>query len=133
MVNDTISDMLTRIRNGNLVGHKVVKVNYTRLSYLLTRLLKNEGFIRGYETVLKDGQKFIFLYLKYYSTNPQRPVIRGLQRVSKPGLRIYVNKNQIPVIFGNQGIAVLSTSRGILTSLEAKELGVGGEVICYVW
>ena len=133
MVNDTISDMLTRIRNGNLVNHKVVKVNYTRLNYSLTRLLKSEGFIRGYETVIKDAQKYIFLYLKYFSTNPRQPVIRGIQRVSKPGLRIYVNKNQIPVIFGNQGIAILSTSRGILTSLEAKELGVGGEVICYVW
>jgi small subunit ribosomal protein S8 len=100
---------------------------------MLTRLLKVEGFIRGYETVKKENQKYIFLYLKYYSTNPKRPVIRGIQRVSKPGLRIYVNKNQIPTIFGNQGIAILSTSKGILTSLEAKELGVGGEVICYVW
>nr|YP_009131358.1 30S ribosomal protein S8 [Trachydiscus minutus]AIB04117.1 30S ribosomal protein S8 [Trachydiscus minutus] len=133
MVNDTISDMLTRIRNGNLVNHKVVKVDYTRLNYMLTRLLKAEGFIRGYETVKKENQKYIFLYLKYYSTNPKRPVIRGIQRVSKPGLRIYVNKNQIPTIFGNQGIAILSTSQGILTSLQAKELGVGGEVICYVW
>jgi len=133
MVNDTISDMLTRIRNGNLVRHKVVKVDYTRLNYMLTKLLKAEGFIRGYETVVKDKQKYIFVYLKYYSTNPTRPVIRGLQRVSKPGLRIYVNKNQIPVIFGNHGIAILSTSRGILTSIEAKELGVGGEVLCYVW
>ena len=133
MVNDTISDMLTRIRNGNLVNHKVVKVDYTRLNYMLTRLLKAEGFIRGYETVKKDNQKYIFLYLKYYSTNPRRPVIRGIQRVSKPGLRIYVNKNQIPTIFGNQGIAILSTSKGILTSLQAKDIGVGGEVICYVW
>nr|YP_009550449.1 ribosomal protein S8 [Eustigmatophyceae sp. Bat 8/9-7w]QAA11386.1 ribosomal protein S8 [Eustigmatophyceae sp. Bat 8/9-7w] len=133
MVNDTISDMLTRIRNGNLVNHKVVKVDYTRLNYMLTRLLKAEGFIRGYETVKKENQKYIFLYLKYYSTNPKRSVIRGIQRVSKPGLRIYVNKNQIPTIFGNQGIAILSTSNGILTSLQAKELGVGGEVICYIW
>jgi len=133
MVNDTISDMLTRIRNGNLVHHKVVKIDYTRLNYMLTRLLKVEGFIRGYETVIKNNQKYIFIYLKYYSTNPVRPVIRGIQRVSKPGLRIYVNKNQIPIIFGNHGIAILSTSKGILTSIEAKELGVGGEVICYVW
>lgn len=133
MVNDTISDMLTRIRNANLVNHKVIKVDYTRLNYMITRLLRNEGFIRGYETVLKDNQKYLFLYLKYYSTNPRRPVIRGIKRVSRPGLRIYVNKNQIPIIFGNQGIAILSTSKGILTSLEAKELGVGGEVICYVW
>ena len=133
MVNDTISDMLTRIRNGNLVHHKVVKIDYTRLNYMLTRLLKVEGFIRGYETVIKDSQKYIFIYLKYYSTNPVKPVIRGIQRVSKPCFSIYVNRSRLPVIFGNQGIAILSTSRGILTSIEAKELGVGGEVICYVW
>ena len=132
MTNDTISDMLTRIKNGNLVGHKVVKVDSTRINYQLIKLLRAEGLIRQYETVIKNGRHFIFVYLKY-STNPTRPIIRGLKRVSKPGLRVYVNSNQIPTILGGQGIAVLSTSKGIMTNFKAKDLGIGGELLFYIW
>lgn len=132
MTNDTISDMLTRLRNGNLVGHKVVKINSTRINYKLIKLLRAEGLIRQYETVLKDGRQYIFVYLKY-STNPNRPIIRGLKRVSKPGLRVYVKSNQIPMVLGGQGLAILSTSKGIMTNQQAKELGIGGELLFYIW
>lgn len=132
MKTDTISDMLTRIRNGNLVGHKVVKIDSTRMTYHITRLLRTEGFISQYETVVKEGRRYIFIYLKY-SSNPTRPLIRGLKRVSKPGLRVYVSNNQIPIVLGGQGIAILSTSQGIITNIQAKELGIGGELLCYVW
>jgi small subunit ribosomal protein S8 len=132
MTNDTISDMLTRLRNGNLVGHKVVKINSTRINYQLIKLLRAEGLIRQYETVLKDGRQYLFVYLKY-SNNPIRPIIRGLKRVSKPGLRVYVKSNQIPIVLGGQGLAILSTSKGIMTNQRAKELGIGGELLFYIW
>lgn len=132
MKTDTISDMLTRIRNGNLVGHKVVKINSTKMSFSLTRLLRSEGFIHQYETVTKNGQRYIFIYLKYLQDS-NKPLIRGLKRVSKPGLRVYVASNQIPSVLGGQGIAILSTSRGILTNVQAKKQGIGGELLCYVW
>ena len=132
MKTDTIADVLTRIRNGNLVGHKVVKVDSTRLTYELIKLLKAEGFVRQFETVIKNQKRYIFVYLKYI-TPTNVPVIRGLKRVSKPGLRIYFRKNQLPVILGGQGIAILSTSLGLLTNNQAKKLGVGGEVLCYIW
>nr|YP_009550741.1 ribosomal protein S8 [Eustigmatophyceae sp. Mont 10/10-1w]QAA11676.1 ribosomal protein S8 [Eustigmatophyceae sp. Mont 10/10-1w] len=132
MTIDTISDMLTRIRNGNSVGHQVVKVNSTRINYRICRLLKSEGFIRQFETVIKEGKRYIFIYLKYENES-KKPIIRGLKRVSKPGLRVYVRKRQIPLVLGGQGLALLSTSQGILTSLQAKKLGIGGELICYIW
>lgn len=132
MKTDTISDMLTRIRNGNLVGHKVVKIDSTRMTYNITRLLRAEGFISQYETVIKEGRRYIFIYLKY-TNNPTRPLIRGLKRVSKPGLRVYVNNNQIPSVLGGQGIAILSTSQGIITNIQAQQLGIGGELLCYIW
>lgn len=132
MTTDTISDMLTRIRNGNAVGHQVVKINSTRLTYQISRLLKAEGFIRQFETVVKEGRRYIFIYLKYESES-KKPIIRGLKRVSKPGLRVYVGKKQIPLVLGGQGLALISTSQGIVTSLQAKKLGIGGELICYIW
>jgi small subunit ribosomal protein S8 len=132
MTIDTISDMLTRIRNANLVGHQVVKINSTRVTYRICQLLKSEGFIRQFETVVKNERKYIFIYLKY-EYESKKPIIRGLKRVSKPGLRVYVGKTQIPLILGGQGLALISTSSGILTSLEAKKFGVGGELICYIW
>jgi small subunit ribosomal protein S8 len=132
MTNDTISDMLTRLRNGNLVGHKVVKINSTRLNYQLIKLLRVEGLIRQYETVIKDGRQYLFVYLKY-SNNTTQPIIRGLKRVSKPGLRVYVKSNQIPIVLGGQGLAILSTSKGIMTNQTARELGIGGELLFYIW
>ena len=132
MKTDTISDMLTRIRNGNLVGHKVVKIDSTRMTYNITRLLRAEGFISQYETVIKEGRRYIFIYLKY-TNNPTQPLIRGLKRVSKPGLRVYANSKKLPKVLDNLGIAIISTSKGVMTNLKAKELGIGGEVLCYIW
>ncbi len=132
MTNDTISDMLTRLRNGNLVGHKVVKINSTRINYQLIKLLRAEGLIKQYETVIKDGRQYLFVYLKY-SNNTTQSIIRGLKRVSKPGLRVYVKSNQIPIVLGGQGLAILSTSKGIMTNQTARELGIGGELLFYIW
>jgi len=132
MFNDKISDMLTRIRNANLVKHKVVQIPATKMNYQIAKVLRAEGFIKQFETVIKDKQRYLFLYLKY-SEKKQKPVITGLKRVSKPGLRIYVTSQQIPTVLGNQGIAILSTSQGILTNYQAKRLGIGGEVLCYIW
>lgn len=132
MTNDTISDMLTRLRNGNLVGHKVVRIDSTRLNYELIKLLRMEGFIRQYETVIKNNRRYIFVYLKY-STTSNKPIIRSLKRISKPGLRVYVNRNQLPTVLGGQGLAILSTSKGILTNFKAKQLGIGGELLFYIW
>ena len=132
MVNDTISDMLTRLRNANLAKHQIVEVPATRMTRNIANILLEEGFIQNFEEVGETFNTQLLVSLKYKGKTRQ-PIITALKRVSKPGLRIYVNKNQIPIIFGNHGIAILSTSRGILTSIEAKELGVGGEVICYVW
>jgi len=132
MVNDRISDMLTRIRNAALVRHKVVLIPSTKVNYQIAKVLRAEGFIKQFEMVKKEGNKYLFLHLKY-SGRKQSSVITGLKRVSSPGLRIYVSKNEIPTILGNQGIAVLSTSKGILTNFQAKKMGIGGELLCYIW
>ena len=132
MVNDKISDMLTRIRNAALVRHKVVLIPSTKVNYQIAKVLRAEGFIKQFEMVKKEGNKYLFLYLKY-AGRKQTSVITGLKRVSAPGLRIYVSKNEIPTILGNQGIAILSTSKGILTNFQAKKLGIGGELLCYIW
>ncbi len=132
MVNDRISEMLTRIRNANLVHHKVVEIPFTKLNYKIAKLLRSEGFLKQFETVIKDKKRYLFLYLKY-TEKKNKPILRVILRVSKPGLRIYINNHEIPTILGNQGIAILSTSKGILTNIQAKKLGVGGEVLCYVW
>ena len=131
MVNDKISDMLTRIRNAALVRHKVVLIPSTNVNYKIAKVLRSEGFIKQFEMVKKEGNKYLFLYLKY-AGRKQTSVITGLKRVSSPGLRIYVSKNEIPTILGNQGIAILSTSKGILTNFQAKKLGIGGELLCYI-
>lgn len=132
MFNDKISDMLTRIRNANLVKHKVVRIPATVMNYKIAKILRMEGFIEQFETVIKDKKRYLFLSL-IYSKRKQKPLITGLKRVSKPGLRIYVNSKQIPTVLGNRGIAILSTSKGILTNSQAKRLSVGGEVLCYIW
>jgi small subunit ribosomal protein S8 len=132
MVNDQISDMLTRIRNANLARHKVVQIPATKMNYQIVKVLRLEGFIKQFETVIKDNKKYLFLYLKY-TGKKQKPIITALKRISSPGLRLYVTKQQLPVVLGNQGIAILSTSKGILTNSQAKELGIGGEILCYIW
>ena len=128
---DPIADMLTRIRNASMVYHESVDVPASNLKKELARILKQEGFIRDYRIIDDGKQGVVRLYLKY-GPNKQR-VIAGLKRISKPGRRVYARRDQIPRVLGGLGIAVLSTSKGVMTDKEARRQGVGGEVICYVW
>ncbi len=130
-VTDPIADMLTRIRNANAAGHDQVSVPASKLKAEIARILKEEGFIQEWTWVHDGPQGTLRITLKY---GPKRErVLRGIRRVSKPGLRVYVRRPEIPRVRGGLGIAILSTSRGILTDRQARRLGVGGEVLCYVW
>jgi small subunit ribosomal protein S8 len=132
-MSDPIADMLTRIRNAGMARHKRVDVPASKLKLEIARILKKEGFIASYKYVDVEGkpQGLIRVYMKY--TPSDEPVISGLQRVSKPGLRRYCGYGEVPRVFGGMGISILSTSRGIMTGREAKKIGVGGEVLCSVW
>lgn len=132
MVTDNISDMLTRIRNANMVKHQIVKIPFTKMSLAITEILKNEGYIENFENFKENNKEYLLISLKYMGKNRQ-PVISKLKRVSKPGLRIYTNSKELPTVLDNLGIAIISTSKGVLTNLKAKELGVGGEILCYIW
>ncbi len=128
---DPIADMLTRIRNANTVSRDVVEMPSSRVKRDIARILKEEGYIRDYEVVADRKQGILRLHLKY-GPNKQK-AITGLKRISKPGLRVYANKDNIPKVLGGLGIAVISTPKGIMTDKDARREGVGGEVICYVW
>jgi len=132
VVTDTISDMLTRIRNATMVKHQIVEVPATKMSLAIASILKEEGFIDDYETYTEKNRKYLLISLKYTGTSRQ-PVICKIERISKPGLRVYANSQTLPVVLDNLGIAIISTSKGVMTNLKAKELGVGGEVLCYIW
>ena len=132
MTTDIIADTLTRIRNANLVRHQIVRVIKTKITLSVVKILKEEGYISSFDEIEISNKKYLLLCLKYHSQKRQ-PIITGIKRISKPGLRIYVNKNNLPNILNNLGIAILSTSKGILTNTKAKKLGIGGEVICYIW
>lgn len=132
MVNDTISDMLTRIRNANMVRHQIVQIPSTKISLAITNILKEEGYIEDFESYSENNRKYLLLSLNYIG-NSRNPVICKLQRVSKPGLRVYSNATQLPKVLDNLGIAIISTPKGVMTNLKAKELGIGGEVLCYIW
>ena len=132
MVNDTISDMLTRIRNANMVKHQIVELPFTKMSNNIAIILKEEGFIEDFEIYTENLNKFILISMKYQGAE-RIPVISKIKRVSKPGLRIYSNKNSLPNILGNLGIAIISTSQGLMTNIKARKLGIGGEVLCYIW
>lgn len=131
MNTDPIADMLTRIRNANLVSHETVEMPSSKLKVELAKLLKDEGYIVDYST-RQDG-KFTFLniVLKYDEKN--KPVITNLQRISKPGLRSYSKSKNLPQVFGGLGIAIISTSKGLMTDRKARKEKLGGEVLCYVW
>ncbi|MFW5985938.1 MAG: 30S ribosomal protein S8 [Halanaerobiales bacterium] len=130
-VTDPIADMLTRIRNANNTGKDTVDIPASKLKTNIACTLKDEGFINEYKILEKYPQNDIRIYLKYGEDD--RKVISGLKRISKPGLRVYVNKDEIPSVLGGLGIAVLSTSRGVMTGKEARDNKVGGEVLCYIW
>ncbi len=134
MLSDPVADMLTRIRNANMVFKKTVDIPASNLKKEICEILKREGFIADYKFIEDGKQGILKVFLKYKGDRRNRiRVINGLVRVSKPGRRIYVSKDRIPRVKGGLGIAVLSTSKGVLTDKEARELGVGGEVICYIW
>ena len=132
MVPDTISDMLTRIRNATMVKHQIVQIPVTKMSSAITKILKEEGFIEDFESYEENKREYLLLSLKYNGKS-RKSVISKIQRVSKPGLRVYANSKELPKVLDNLGIAILSTSKGVMTNLKAKQLGIGGEVLCYIW
>lgn len=131
VMTDPIADMLTRIRNANMVGHEKVEIPGSNMKKAIADILKSEGFIRDAEFIPDNKQGIIRVFLKF-GPNSER-VITGLKRISKPGLRVYAKSNEIPRVLGGLGIAILSTSTGIMTDKEARSKQVGGEVLCYVW
>ena len=132
MVNDTISDMLTRIRNANMVKHQIVQIPLTKMSLAIAEILKEEGYIEDFESYTENKKNYLLISLKYNGKSRQ-PVICKIERVSKPGLRVYTNSKKLPKVLNNLGVAIISTSKGVMTNLKAKELGIGGEVLCYIW
>jgi len=131
VVTDTIADMLTRIRNANAMHYTEVSVPASKLKVELARILKEEGFIEDYKIVDNDVQGNIVLKLKY-GKNKER-VITGLKRISKPGLRVYVKSEEVPKVLNGLGIAIISTSKGIMTDKQARQNNLGGEVLAYIW
>ncbi len=132
MVTDTISDMLTRIRNAHMVKHQIVQIPATKMSVAIAEILKEEGFIDDFENYFENQKNYLLISLKYQA-HSRLPVISNISRVSKPGLRVYSNSKKLPKVLDNLGIAIISTSKGVMTNLKAKELGIGGEVLCYIW
>ena len=128
---DPIADMLTRIRNANVVKHETVDVPASNIKKELARILLEEGFVRGYDVIEDGKQGIIRIQLKYGQTGER--VISGLKRISKPGMRVYADKHEVPRVLNGLGISIISTSKGILTDKQARKENVGGEVICYVW
>lgn len=128
---DPIADMLTRIRNANTVGHKSVEIPASKMKKSIAQILLDEGFIENYEVISDNAQGTIKVDLKY-GPNKEK-TIYGIKKISKPGLRVYAKADRVPKVLGGLGIAILSTSHGVITDKEARKLNVGGEVICYVW
>jgi small subunit ribosomal protein S8 len=129
---DTISDMLTRIRNASIVKHQTTNLPATKLTRSIATVLRQEGYVGDYEEVGEGIDKKLVLTLRYKGKNRQ-PIVTALKRVSKPGLRVYSNHKDLPKVLGGIGIAVISTSSGIMTDREARKQGLGGEILCYVW
>lgn len=135
-VNDPIADMLTRIRNGVSAGHSQVAMPSSKIKLEIAKILKDEGFIEDYEVAEdeKSGFKVLRLKIKYVGERRERrPVISGLERVSKPGRRIYSKKQDIPWVLSGIGVAIMSTPKGVMTGQRARKMGVGGEILCKVW
>ncbi|MBN1892434.1 MAG: 30S ribosomal protein S8 [Clostridiales bacterium] len=129
-ITDAIADMLTRIRNAGTAGHTTVKIPSSNIKKAIAQILQDEGYISRFEFAEDNKQGMIKVTLKY---SARKSVIKGIKRISKPGLRVYVDKENIPSVLGGLGVAIISTSKGIMTDKNARSLGVGGEVIAYVW
>ena len=128
---DPVADMLTRIRNANTAGHSSVEIPASKMKKNIAEILVKEGYIRSYEVTEDDKQGIIKVQMKYGAD--KQKVISGIKRISKPGLKVYAKSNEVPKVLGGLGVAIISTSNGLITDKEARSLGVGGEVICYVW
>jgi small subunit ribosomal protein S8 len=131
VMSDPIADMLTRIRNANTVRHETVEIPASKIKREIAEILKQEGFVRDAEYVEDNKQGIIRLFLKYGQSNER--VITGLKRISKPGLRVYAKSTELPRVLGGLGIAIISTSKGLMTDKAARQSKSGGEVVCYVW
>nr|NP_053911.1 ribosomal protein S8 [Porphyra purpurea]P51301.1 RecName: Full=Small ribosomal subunit protein uS8c; AltName: Full=30S ribosomal protein S8, chloroplastic [Porphyra purpurea]AAC08187.1 30S ribosomal protein S8 [Porphyra purpurea] len=132
VVNDTVADMLTRIRNANLARHQIVQVPATKVTRNMALVLKEEGFVHNFEQMGEGIETHLMISLKYNGKNRQ-PVITALKRISKPGLRVYANHKELPRVLGGLGIAIISTSQGVMTDRQARHDGLGGEILCYIW
>ena len=132
MTSDTIADMLTRIRNANLAKHQIVQIPSTKVTRNITKVLLEEGFIASFEE-LENGIKSSLLLSLKYKGKERKPFITQIKRVSKPGLRVYSDHKNLPRVLGGFGTAIISTSRGLFTDRQAREKGIGGELLCYIW
>ena len=128
---DPIADMLTRIRNANTAGHPTVEIPASKMKKSIAGILKEEGYIEDFE-VIDDNKQGIIVVTMKYGADKER-VISGIKKISKPGLKVYAKADDVPKVLGGLGIAIISTSNGLITDKQARKLGVGGEVICYVW
>lgn len=129
---DPVADMLTRIRNANTAGHTTVDIPASKMKQSIADILQKEGYIKGFNIIEDGKQNIIRVQMKYGADNKEK-VISGLKKISKPGLKVYAKSGEVPRVLGGLGIAIISTSKGLLSDKEARNLGVGGEVICYVW
>jgi small subunit ribosomal protein S8 len=132
MVNDIIADMLTRIRNANLAKHQIVQIPSTKMTKAIANVLFNEGLIESFEELSNGVRGSLLLSLKYDGID-RKPIIENIQRISRPGLRIYSGSKKMPRVLGGFGTAIISTSRGLMTDKQARSEGIGGEILCYIW
>ena len=132
MTSDPIADMLTRIRNANTAKHDTVDVPASKMKISIAEILVKEGYIKKYDMIDVDGISMIHITLKYGADKNEK-IITGLKRISKPGLRVYAGKDELPKVLGGLGIAIVSTNKGVMTDKEARKLGIGGEVVAFVW
>ena len=128
---DPIADMLTRIRNANTVGHSTVDIPASKMKKSIAGILTDEGYIKGFDVIDDNKQGIIRIQMKY-GTDKER-VLSGIKKISKPGLKVYAKSDEVPKVLGGLGVAIISTSNGVISDKQARKLGVGGEVICYIW
>jgi len=131
-MSDPIADMLTRIRNGNTAKHDTVDVPVSKVKKAIADILTNEGYVKGYE-IVEDGVKSTMKITLKYGRDKNEKVITGIKRISKPGLRVFAGKDELPKVLGGLGTAIISTSQGLMTDKEARSKGVGGEVVAFIW
>ena len=135
-VTDPIADAITKIRNAYRASHKIVTVNHNKISEAIIKILADENYINSYELVERDPEKKIYrkkIFINLRYTNSGEPVLKGIERISKPGLRVYVNSNNIPSVYNNTGCAILTTNKGVMVDRDARSNQVGGEYVCKVW